>query len=159
MEQSKLRRIVEKNITGLLWALQLNTWVFEIKYTDLSGVRNDAAPSGGMRCCCDTRPSYRQATIEFDPRFYGDDDEDLVLEDLRHELLHVVHHDTTLLFETFAPMLSDGEAAAFRRMVGHVNETIVNNLEKMLDHGLGLDARAMMARAKAHSRREERRRG
>lgn len=134
MDKSKMRRIVNKHVEQLRWALQLQTWKIDIEYCVLEG---DSVAS------CLTNAPYHQMTIEIDCDKLDDKDE--VLRFLRHEMLHGLHAEWDDLFVHVMECVSNkGQRAVLSNLRHQAAERLVGRLERMLDHGLKLDVHKMM---------------
>lgn len=133
MDESRVKEIVDKNIGHLKRAVQLQQWECD--------VRREAI-GNKVPAQCQPMPGYRQAIIKLDSAEL-DDEEDL-MDSLRHELLHCMISS----FETYRKgvgELIDGTTFnALDVMFKRACEETVGNIERMLDHGLGLTPKKMI---------------
>lgn len=138
MDKSKLRQIVQAKVEKLRWALQLQDWKLDVEYCHIGDRDDDESIVGN----CTPRLGYRCATIKLDPEHIHEDED--VIEILRHELLHLIHADLTLLMDAIEPHIQRDGFKTIQRIYWHAIEKIVGNIERMLDNGLGLSPDRMI---------------
>lgn len=126
MDQSKVREIVEANFKQMRWDLQLQDWRVDIEYAPLP-----EEVGAQVRI----KPHYRSAVITIDPPKQAD--EEMVLRNLRHELLHLLLAPMTAYGNAVEEMIPDGARPVDQHLFTYHNEMLVGNLERMLDHGVG----------------------
>lgn len=147
VKASEARAIVDEHLPWLRWALCLQDWRIEVDY----GLVDKESPAG-VRFCAVTRcdNAYRKAYVTINEEMV--DDEDDLLETLRHELLHVVHADFELYRATMIQQARDREQAEGLdlELFTHACERLVGNIERILDHGLGLGVKSMMELSRKH---------
>lgn len=114
-----VKAIVEPADKLMRDALGLSDWTVTVTY------ERDEDRMGS----CSTMTSYQKATINIDPSHH--DDEDEVLDTLRHELLHIVHDEFTIL-----------RTEENDRLHSHAAERTVLRMERMLDR-LGFTPRKL----------------
>lgn len=137
MDETEIRRILDKNLKHMKWALQLQQWTLHLR---LDHIGNNATAR------CEPQPEYRHAKLTFDP-IEQESPHDL-LENLRHELLHCL----ISRFETYraavrALVAKDIFYALDVVYYGAVEET-VGDIERMLDYGLGITPAKMVPTTK-----------
>lgn len=146
MEVATAKKIVNEHVEWLRWALGLQHWTIHIVYKRLGTAEGQTVLGR-----CETNRRYREATISIDNDEI--ESETQILRVLRHELLHVFHAG----FETYRQMaheMIDGKAMDAMDVAFHDSiEAVVAHIEHMLDAGLGLDAKGVVARAKAHAKK------
>jgi hypothetical protein len=146
MELAKAKKIVDQHIGWLIWAMALNQWKIHVEYMHLG-----ASEEGQLAGKCNINRRYCEATISLDNDVMSD--ETMLLNVLRHELMHVFHSG----FNSYRDMVSQRiEGCEFQAMdvsFHDAMEATVGFVERMLDLGLGMDAKEIVKRAKVHSRK------
>jgi len=135
-------------VKWIRWSLQLQAWDCHIEYARMGQV-DDGRPILGQ---CTPDPLYRTAEICLDPSLL--DDLPAWSAALRHELLHLISADYILVRQQLADVLPARTFRMIDRLLYHASERSVGRIERMLDHGLGLDPAAMVRRARSLCRRE-----
>lgn len=130
MDRSEVKAIVDREIEPMMERLGIPHWRIVVNYDLRPREDNDYSPGIGD---CTRRIDYTQASIGLDPD--GLDDEDHVLEVLRHELFHVLLSPFDL-FERAAANATrsdDTATAILARIWTFVTEQGVINLERMYE--------------------------
>lgn len=129
MDASEVKRIAEAALEPMATALHVREYEVHLRFEPL----DDGNPAR-----CEPNCPYLYAVITLDPA--QQDDEEQVLNDLRHELLHVVHAEwavyDNMLKASAGEWLSEEVAD---RAYTLASERQVAKLERMLD-GLGMTA-------------------
>ena len=141
MDTSHMRRIVDEHIAWLRWALGLSDWKIVVKYAPIESPRGSTVPA-----CCRLDPPYRSACITLDPA--STDDEEEVLRNLVHELLHVVLSPTDLFKDAVRQAVSVEDMQILYPVWHDSVERCIANLERFFKVA-GLDAKELVARASA----------
>lgn len=123
MDRSEVQRIVEREIGPLKRKLGIEFWKIGLHY-NLRGEGDHCT-----RAQCTTLVAYNRARIEFDPDAF--DDEEAVLDALRHELFHVVLAPFDLVANSLRDVLDDDLRTVFQSIRDHAVEKAVVNLERM----------------------------
>jgi hypothetical protein len=144
MDKSEVARVVNAAIKPLRAALYLQAWEIDIKYHHIEP--NRPMPEGyGVRGDCFCDPKYQHAVIRLDPEMFSS--ESMVLDTLRHELLHIFHHHHATLRDAYEKLLPDPQQqAALNGLLALVAESSVRCIENMLDIGLNSPVRSMIRR-------------
>lgn len=121
MDESTLRQIITDCYIPMRAALGLNDWSITIVVDRLDGLKAEI----------EYRTCYRCAAITFDPS--GIKDRDDLLDTLRHEMLHLLHAETSLYEHALRRSLSREAMIPYEQMITHAHERLVGNLERMLD--------------------------
>lgn len=140
----------EKALRRFRAALGLNDWDINIEWARIR------PPMYGEPGCdalgmCSADPSRRRATITLDHDLHESRDE--LLNTLLHELLHVLHADYELVRRQLLPLLSDRETQIAEHAFDHAAERLVGGLERMLCHGIGLDASKLLTKCRSREQR------
>lgn len=145
MDQSAVREIVQVKVRQLRWALQLQDWKIDVEYGALSSDGDSPRTMG--ECYADAE--YRAARIVLDPHVL--DNEEEVLDVLRHEMLHIFHAELKTYRSAVCQLLARDSFLAVDEILKLATETTVKRIEQMLDHGLGLEIPGMLAASEASS--------
>lgn len=141
MDRSKVEAIVQEHGPNIANALGLGRW----SYVWTIGPINTPVVSTGESspACCQTDPTYERHRIWIDPENH--DDEDDVLESIRHEILHVFDSPFVLYRRTAREAIGGSNHDAWDSLEDidlHAREQLVLSLERMLD-AWGLTPRAL----------------
>ena len=143
MDKSELKKIIDKSIAPMRNALCLNEWTVQVFYETLG--KSDHMRRSQI---AESRPDpkYMDAWI----KFYCEeiDDENEVLNTLRHELLHFLHADMQIMRRAVADMLTEKEFNVYTELHQHVCERIVHCIEALLDN-LNFDPKKLIQHGKA----------
>lgn len=132
LDHSQVRDIVNANIKRMRWALQLQDWRIDVSYGHLEeGVRGE----------CRLGIGHKKAAIIIDNDKC--DDERMVLETLRHELLHLFDAEMELYRHAARHLVDGASFDAIDELFLHAAERFVGALERMLDHGLKIGVHEM----------------
>jgi hypothetical protein len=137
IDRSRLRKIINKHIKWLRWTFQLNQW--EVN-TSVERIDKQASAT------CNTNSKYRVMDLIFDPeKIHSDKD---AFNDLRHEMLHGMLEGFDLLYEAIERVAPKDDMDILDVLYHNAIERTVGNIERMLDHGLGLEHTKLIDRAK-----------
>ena len=141
MKLREAKKIANRAIRVLRGAMYLNNWTINLEWR--------ALPDNFQgRITADAR--YRVAEIEIDNEKH-DTEEDL-LSTLRHEMAHIYHADFKLFERAVSHLVRDHELNALHEIFAHAQETTVTAIETMLESGLGLTPKRMIAQAERWNR-------
>lgn len=132
LDHSTVRDIVNAHIKKMRWALQLQDWRIDVSYGPLTE---------GTRGECQLQIGHKKAAIRIDNDKC--DDEHMVLQTLRHELLHLFDAEMELYRNAIRHLLANETFDAVDELFLHAAERLVGSLERMLDHGLKIGVREM----------------
>jgi hypothetical protein len=131
MDESAVRAIVERVIPHVKWRLQLQKWVFTVKYDSL----NDPGAERDHKATCTPDPAERQAVIEIDPGRHKSESD--VLRSVVHELLHCMTADLETYRKAVGQHVGGASFDALDQFWHFGTERVVRRLENVLYWGLG----------------------
>jgi hypothetical protein len=138
MDRSRLRRLINKHIKWLRWTFQLNQW--EVN-TSVERIDDEATAAQ-----CKLRPKYRSMDIDFDAEKVHSEAE--AFNHIRHEMLHGMLAEFDLLYEAIQRVAPQCDMDLLDVIYHNAVERSVGNIERMIDHGLGLEGTKLIDRAK-----------
>ncbi len=125
MDQSAVKRLVERDLETLMRAFGVPHWSIRVCYGPIDGADDGCMAQGH----CHRLIDYESATITLDPANL--DDEDEVLKTLRHELMHVVLSPFDLLRSWMLTGPKDADYERALTIANHATEIGVKNLSRM----------------------------
>jgi len=137
MDRSKLRAVISKHIKWLRWIFQLNQWTVNSSIGHIDG---------SIIAKCEIKSKYRLIDLTFDAEKTGSVSD--AFDSLRHEMIHGMLAEYDLLYEAIERVAPKSEMEILDVLYHNACERSVGNIERMIDHGLGLDGIKLIARAK-----------
>lgn len=123
MKTEEARAIVERHLVPFMAALGVPHWKVTVDY--------GRCERETWIVQCSRNGDYWKAYITIDPAKHEDEEE--LLDSLRHELLHVLIAPFDLFVDAALQHVPDGDASrAMDRIREHAVEATVRNLERML---------------------------
>jgi len=135
MNEQETRKIVDKHLRLMRWALQLQDWGMNISYEDKESPAE-----------ANVKPDYEIASINIDPAKHNTKEE--VLRDLRHEMIHILAAPFILYEQLVDECVDDKNRRVLRRYFTYALEQHCLAIENLLDHGLHLPVEKMLQRTK-----------
>lgn len=136
MDESQVRKLVNDNLKQMRWALQLQDWDVDIVY---------AHTDDGTQAECTPGPGHRNAEIVLVPPSQKNQED--TLKSLQHELLHLFPADFEIYRKAVGQLLDDKDFNAIDEFFRYAVERTVNQIERMLDHGLKISPEDLCAPA------------
>lgn len=120
MELEEVKKFVQGRIYELKQQLCLQEWRINFEYLTLDHPAN-----------CTPLPGYKKAIIQIDP--VQQENEEELQNTLRHELLHCFVADIETYRKAVGELTTDKEFSAIDAMFRHSVESVVNQIERILD--------------------------
>lgn len=138
IDRSRLRKIINKHIKWLRWTFQLQQWTVN---TSVEHIEDE-----NVSATCQIRPKYRVMDIEFDAeKIHSEKD---AFDSLRHEMIHGMLGEFDLLYEAIQRVAPKCDMDLIDVIYHNAVEKSVGNIERFIDHGLGLEHTKLIDRAK-----------
>ena len=145
MTKAEARRIVRENMIDMMRALAISAWRIDVSY----GPLDSDADSFTTLMSVQMRPRYEKAIVRIDPEPFENETD--FLTSLRHELIHVLTAPFWSYDEDIRQMMPPLDAMQLRALNQFYHdrwEALVLRVERMLDFGLGKNAKQLVATAR-----------
>lgn len=145
MDKSKARAIANRAIRPLRSAMALQPWSIDLVWGPIPGDAPDGLCVKGQ---CTVSDTYSTAIIEIDHNQISSERE--LLSVLRHEMMHLLNAELTgTLRAQMREATTEPISGVLDTALMHGVERMVWHMEQMLDQGLNMTPKRMIARHKS----------